>query len=130
MSNAKRLIIIGLILTLGVGLIPLIAPNLLLGVRAIPILMVITAIAITVTLLLVSASREVGSVEKPKRTSDSTDHPIDRYTMLEQMVEALSTKERHYLQRLLDERSARHVQTLRDFVTDDGELRQTDTKRG
>lgn len=102
-SKAISLIVAGLLITALIGLIPLFAPSLMLGARAIPTLLLMAVIALIVVLSILKATRETGGYEKRKRSVEG----MDRYVMMEQIVDDLDTDERDYLRQLLNEEAER-----------------------
>ena len=122
-SRAVSLITAVLLITAVIGLIPLLAPSLMLGARAIPTLMLMTVIALIVVLSILKATRETGGHEKRKRSAEE----MDRYAMMEQVVDDLNTDERDYLRQLLDEEEAKQTYPLNKLLEAEADELHHDT---
>lgn len=125
-SKAISLIAAGLLITALIGLIPLLAPELMLGARAIPTLLLIVVISIITVLSILKATRETDGYEKRKRSAEE----MNRFAVIRQLVADLDRDERDYLRHLLNEEDAEPTQNLsRLLEAEPAEVGQGEAKR-
>lgn len=125
-SKTVTWITAGLLVTTLIGLIPLLAPELMLGARAIPTLMLMVVIAIIVILSILKATSETVEREKRKRSAEE----MDRYAMMQQLVDNLGTDERAYSIRLLNQEDAEPTHSLSRLIeTESNEVERSEPQR-
>lgn len=107
-SQVIYLIVACLLFTALIGLIPLLVPELMLGARAIPTLLLMLVIAIILMLATLKAAQETDGREKRKRSEGE----VERYTVIQHFVDDLDTDERDYLRQLLNEQDAESTSKL------------------
>jgi hypothetical protein len=123
MIRTQRLFLASLVLTIGIGLIPVLAPALMQGMLAIPTLMVITVLTIIILLSVLSGTQEIAVPEKRKRSPRHKGGDSD----LAQFVNDLDDWERDELRWLLDEDET--VGARRLSATSEGETLANDDPR-
>lgn len=98
--NAKttKLIIAGLLLAMLAGMIPLLAPRLMIGALAIPTILMLVVVTVILIVTIISTAKETDDEINEKRKRE------DIYAAIDRMVDDLDADERAYLQERLDDR--------------------------